>query len=607
MKSSIESLWATGRGGASKIVLVAGVVAALILVAGLYPHLRFSSSLGEWTYFKAAYDEDTYALAGIYGKATAFYRFLSSTLFFLLEKVGVPATGALILFDAIIPATCFLLAFGLTGRFLNRAASRCLAALLLVFAPDLFSLGVNTIWNGGFLTLAKFRSLIPYGEILVPDYTTSYPGIFRTPEPQLAYALLFVHWWSMLVVLSQQDREEKRKVYGGWLFLILSNVLLVFSYVFVSVPVFLLQGLILFVAAIRRSTKLAWGLFLTLLLPVLVLLIYFASLSPAPQVGSSLVFPSHLPVVTPGAVLAAVIGIGWLVLFRRRTNVKIELVYAALAGILPLLLLNQQIVTGVMVSTRDWERYIDYQPLVFSGIWLCREVLQPRLAPFWTKYLAPVGLVWVAWMLGPSLERTYQAWLLPNAQSVAIARALSAQPETMRQQEVVLNDVGLAPLVALRLGGANFLGAYTTLFFDPVADLGQEDLGAHLSNTRQRLDLYRYLFRKGVSADELKSALEGEALARSGYHLAFFFSFKDHWYPASDNRAVRTEELVRTVPLIVEEYRSFLQNPPSAWLKPMLYVASEKEPSNGRFLYRKIQDAIPRSGPSVLVYLQTAK
>jgi len=84
-------------------------------------------------------------------------------------------------------------------------------------------------------------------------------------------------------------------------------------------------------------------------------------------------FSSRLPVVTPATVVAAV-GLVTLLARSGRQGDRGELLPVAAACFASVLFLtNQQLVSGRMISTRDWERSVDY-PLVFLGAAMTRAI-----------------------------------------------------------------------------------------------------------------------------------------------------------------------------------------------------------------------------------------
>src|SRR5207248_786826 len=72
--------------------------------------------------------------------------------------------------------------------------------------------------------------------------------------------------------------------------------------------------------------------------------------------------------------------------------------------------------------------------------------------------------------------------------------------------------------------------------------------------------LFEYWWRTGISPPEAEGTLLTEAAQRTGYFSGFLFSLMDYWYPASDDRAVRRQEILAAIPQIVDRYARFLKS-----------------------------------------------
>jgi len=186
-----------------------------------------------------------------------------------------------------------------------------------------------------------------------------------------------------------------------------------------------------------------------------------------------------------------------------------------------------------------------------------------------------VGLVLVVCMLLLSTHMTYKNWLGSNRESLLIAKSLQSLPEVYKALPIVLEKIDLAPLVKVRLDRGEFVGSYINLFWNPVPNLGKNDLSLHLSGLQQKNQIYEYLFRSNITPERFKERLIIEANARSGHFLAFFFSFMDHWYPMSSSRRVRDVDIKNAIPIIVDEYAKLLKSVPKDWRGERLQVSSK--------------------------------
>ena len=138
-------------------------------------------------------------------------------------------------------------------------------------------------------------------------------------------------------------------------------------------------------------------------------------------------FRSHLPVVTPASILAAAgLALVATLLWRSRGDALLPVAAACFGTVL--VVTNQQVLSGRMISTRDWERYADY-PLVFLGTiaigawWLRRARVQLT-----TLYaLAGAGLLAGGYVLVTAQDRVFEEeFLVANLKSVAMKRAVES-------------------------------------------------------------------------------------------------------------------------------------------------------------------------------------
>jgi hypothetical protein len=272
------------------------------------------------------------------------------------------------------------------------------------------------------------------------------------------------------------------------------------------------------------------------------------------QPGQHLIFASRLPVVTP-AVLAGVLGAAVFLATAFRCNADRPLAWLALGCLLmPAALSNQQLITGIMVSARDWERYANY-PILIVGF-----ALAIRIADFaWLRRAAVSALpasALIAVVLVVANLRSYGYWYQHNLQSLALQGVLTAVDASGGDTRILLDEPGEVPLLAARLNGkGNFVLDYTPLFRRHVPDMPP---AATLPDSPHVPALYEFWWRTGTAPDQAEATLRAEAAARSGYYLGFLFSFRDHWHPATDNRLVRQADIERLIPSVIDNYRTFL-------------------------------------------------
>ena len=594
-----------------KSLAAAGLLALFIAVVGFAPHIWFSARLGELTFFKSAYDEDAYARLTLLGEGRG-DRVLAATLFKGLYVVcGRNLTTTLAIADASFPALAALSAFVLAAVVARGTSSRLLIALLLLFGQELFSFGSTAVtWLlPEWLSLSRARQALAASHPgLVPDYYTSYFSLFRTPEPQVTLCLVFLHLAGVLALVSGRGRR-----YRPWLLAALtaSHAVLVYEYAFLVALVVAMEGLlVLTLMGVGRWGQAGWLLVTMMPLGGLGVFGGWASAS------SQFMFHSPAPILTPAVMYSALLLLAVTVVRWRGVpfNAPALCITAACAAV-PLLLMNQQIVTGVMVSTRDFERYSNYPALVLGAAVLATAVGPPRwlaaaIRPLLAGSIAGLGLVVT---LGQ--WTTVDQFRNANEASVAMARAIRTAVATeAAPPRVLVAEVELVPLVAVRLHGrahVEFVLDYTETLrrvwprFE--AEHGDERRSADFHGAR----LFEYFARSGLSVVDVKNRLRGEAGTigtGSALLLHFLFHRFDVWYPDSDSRKLRPEFVRAALPQIVDRYARFLAHPPEILERPVLYVARREESLPGAgttWFYRLLAEATGSAGPAYVAYVQS--
>jgi hypothetical protein len=523
---------------------------------GLWHHLYFSYSVGEFAFFKNAYDEDAYVMFPFGLAGVRPDRLLSGTLVSSLLWLARGSYGfALITMDALLPPLIFLAAYFAGSALFTKVSARCLFALLLVFATDLFSLGSLASYPGPFPTLDHFKALV--GPQFVPPFETSYLGLYRSPEPQVSYVVGFVFVGLLLrIVFGRHEDLDRREVTR----LAVGQLLLMTCYAVVSFPVMLIEGLasaVLWIDGRRRSAIILAVLFLASIIAIPI----SARITLGPS--TSVLFPSRLPIITVGVILALAGSCALILLLLRNRKADPRLMIGLIFAVTPLALTNQQILTGMMASTREWERYVDLPFVVIAaGIFISCANWQPR------RWLIGTATITIAGFVAMASYRTYQFWLPDNLKSLAIARAITAAGTALDADTLlVLDQPEYAPFVHARLGHP-FQTAlnYLAVFQNPVLSTTE------FEPTVLADSLFEYWRQTGVTAEQARSILEQEARERGGYYSGFLFSICEYWYPCTDGRGVKSEKITAQIPAAIELYMAFLSQPSS---RKFAFVASK--------------------------------
>ncbi|MBU2604936.1 MAG: hypothetical protein KKC43_03480 [Alphaproteobacteria bacterium] len=561
-------------------------LASLVALLGLWPHLFFMNEIGEFRYFHGAYDEDTYTLGWLNGTLRT-TRLLSGAALSLVHGLtGSSIDTTLVLSDIVFPFIVICCAYFAASQLVNSPVGRVTLTLLLAFANDLLSLGNLTIWNTWPRNLAYFSDLVTRltGRDLVPAYETTFLAIFRTPEPQLSFALMFLIF-GLLAHLAKSEKEARPLAFA---LLTLAVAVSPLGYTFVTFPVtVIVLGCIVtlpFVGRRKTAISLALGLIGGLMILVVVQYAQQAGAQSSEGVAMALSFDSRLPIATPATLASAVLGLSfalYMLLWRRWEPLSFLALGCLLA---PVVLSNQQIVTGKMISARDWERVFNSPALVF-GCFTALKVINMRIDSKFATSIGAAGVIFccfIAFVLIRGQDRSIQMWTDTNLQSVAVARALATlDPDVFANVTVVLDRGGLGSLVQLRTSTEakpllNFYSVGIRLVPNMAPDAVQADPSPYEDT------VFAYWLRSGISDSEAEQLLRREISQRSGMFSNFLFSFRDAWYPSSDNRAVRTAELERSVGLIIARYQRYLSLERTPVLANPAVFVSESAPNELR-------------------------
>jgi hypothetical protein len=548
-----------GRTSARSEIAVACLLATAVGLLGLLPHLAFMYEVGEFRYFHGAYDEDSYVLSWLRGTLRPTRALSGAALSVLYAACASSLDATLIASDFVFPflATCaayFAVSQLLTGRMV-----RVLGTLLLVFANDFFSLGNLVVWSNAHFNIVTFSRAVQFvAPNLVPSYETHFLSIFRTPEPQVSFALMFL----ILGLLARLAGSEIVTRRGADVVLVGAIAALPLGYTFITLPVAAVVGGMLVVFALSGRKHAAAATTLGLVSAVVVAsLAHFwqqAQGQSAQSLFSALSYASRAPIVTP-AVIASAVFSGAFSVWLSRQKRREPLAFLALGCLLlPFVISNQQVASGVMISARDWERNTSYALLVFgviaaaSVIWRCFELR------FSARMIGVICLGCLAILLRAQWI-TFRLWAPTNLESIAIVRALNAtDSDLVHRARLTFEDAGISQLVQVRMKDSidaplSFYKVAMNLI--PVMAPGATE--ADVSPYENLV--FEHWLRTNVSAADAERLLRTEIRQGVGTFTNYLFAFRDAWYPASDNRAVRRAELERSVRAIIGRYEIFLE------------------------------------------------
>ena len=342
----------------SKNIKSALALSFLVSCAGILPHLWFSHIRNQWLYLINSYDEGFYGFSGLLIAGNVCERVASNIVLQLINKTVNSCSKTFFLCDLIFPAIICTISYSLFSLFFKTKRSITLATLCFIFSPEIFCnrscLELDYLNIGKFI--GKILGAIPgiSAQIFINNNQTNTFWIFRTPEPQISQAITF-----SILFLSFKKWEvpigQTTKKYFS-IFKYLMFFVFPFCYNFVVLPFlpFILAGYIIFLRKKAVFVPELWFLVLGLVVKIL-----FAVSSE--NHAQSFVFSSSAPSFTLSCIFSAIALL--FIIIKSKKLAQIEKL-AFVGFIIPILMCNQQVITGKMVMINNFENF-SFPQLVF--------------------------------------------------------------------------------------------------------------------------------------------------------------------------------------------------------------------------------------------------
>ncbi len=573
------------------------IVVFFVMALALVPHLLVSRQVGQVAFFQMGFDEDTYLVYMVsnyfeIGRALSHYIFAAM---FALTNHSVDWT--MILADAIFPATSAVAAYYLASSILGSWRGRTVLTLLLLFGQDLFSLANVSVWN--YTWLVDFRKF--FGAGVVPDATTSYLTILRTPEPQLSYALVF----ALLGLLLRIGKDDR---WPGTALAVIAGLglLLPFTYTYVAFPTLIMAVWVTLVSFFFVRRDLA----IRLAAIVLTACAVFAGVSVAKAKGALEIYTTHLPTVTPALLVCGLIVVPLAIwtAARRPAERAAWLAIGFLA--IPIIVSNQQVITGLTVGTRDWERNVNYQFLALGAALFSTLPKRTLWMNQIFRWAGPGIALVVALVVSNANRWAMKYWDATNTPSIfatmqAIDAARSTQPDVNR---LLVQPAELVPILNVRTNSQYDFVLNLARLYMPGGPccISRIPAGGVPSISPVESILFEYWWRSGISPEDAQKIVTKEALQQGGYYLGYLYSTQDAYAAASDGKNTRTDEIIRDIPRAIDRYRNFLQSDHAEIRGSRVIVLTEQEPST--FEAQKLKSELVGTGhvgsKTVYAYLQ---
>ncbi|MBI3699901.1 MAG: hypothetical protein HY242_05575 [Afipia sp.] len=543
--------------------------AAIIAIAGALPHLFFMHDTGGCNFFENAWDESFYALA-ITGKISGWNDYPLRVLQkFLMALTGGPNCVSAIVSDVLWPFAVALAAGFLTLSIVRNRLAIVPVMVGLVFASEIFSFNSSIVYPA---TISKILGLLPLDvRKLFSDPFVPFLYAYRTPEPQLSLPFFFVYF-----ALVVRFVRASAVGLGDWFALSVAAIVCVTIYPFLAAASLMIGGLGALSLLLTRRWR-AGILFMALVFVCALTLAVIMIMSHSGE-ASAMRFQSHLPLLAPSIVYGAVLLPVFFWTFRNRLQSDAQLTFALLCYLVPFATLNQQIVTGQMFQTVNWERFVNYPSLVVATVILLGRIdwnvyletksraarILLRLREGWAarnpRAAVSICLIVLAVFLYRGQLNNYRQFAPYNLLTLAYAKAIdqfyAAHPDANRR--VTLSDMSYDAQVRVRLKTADVIfNGYTDLVAAMKAP--EKEGGQSVAISTQREWGFEHAARFGLSKGEYEAHLVASIDNRGCFsELMYQFTFLQCAPYVSDFRNYSPTSLKAALPGIADGYRQFL-------------------------------------------------
>jgi hypothetical protein len=583
----------------------------LIIVSGaLYGVVRFSLATEGLNWFQQAWDEPFY-LTNIFDLP---FRLLSRSasdfLGYLLLALGVRNPLWITLaYDLIFPVGVLGMAYLVSKYFATSVIARLPWALALVFSFELLSFSSQLVFTAP--PMVVLANIIGPNWLFAAD-SLPYFNLYRTPEPQVSWVVFFGY---LYLLLRYCDHHESR-VYQT---LSCLNPLLCMVYSNIAIVLLLLYAMVSFGLILYFRRPIAVWFVASLIATALAFWFVFATAS-SQLVMAQTIFITHLPILRL-SILYSVLGLVVLAIriWRRHWMATPRDLACACLFFVPLITLNQQIVTGRAIIAQNWEYYVNYICIMTGAGLLLISPLDKKPSGLSRLYTAAAVGCWSGFlaMIAWGHIENVRLFALANTASLAQARAYAAAVAKIGPiDRVVTSHLFDDSLFLTRVpSSVRVLGSYNSLAWNGPSPMSDgEPIAAHLARSSASVAIgFEVLARRGTTPAALQAELNQEISNGNCWPaLVYFFAYLDCWGRLSNYRSKLVLDRNAFIEPIVARYREYLSKtataPPS---EPTLVLASQPRRADIALPFRQTLvgqatvDFADRTA-SAYFYLQTA-
>jgi hypothetical protein len=554
----------------------------VVFVGAIWSVVRFSIGWGEFLWMQRAFDEPFY-FWHLANEGFVFdYRLFGGLLGIPLLKAGASFDVMTEAYAFVMPSLVFAGTWAMAGTWESHPIKRLVWAFLLLMSFELLSGSDAVIYQDPPAT--TLANMLGKPALLKQDLMNFF--IFcRRPEQQSSFVVLFFY----LAGVFGSFLVWRPKLYQV---VCVATPFLAFVYINEAIIAVMIFGMLSVVSSVVYRRPM-WRPFACALVATAIIVVALALGSSTGTASDRGIFATHLPILRPSVVFS-VIGLCVLAFqLRRAAYPFLSRHWAALVSLsVPLITLNQQVMTGRAILPQNWELSGNYicivtgYAMLFSG-W--KDAVANRF-----RLLRDAGAVvlWVALLAvmarGQLLnEANYRS---TNDQSVAFSKVYrEAESKVGPIDLVVLPHLWDESLFVTRVPrGAKVLGGYNWILdhWPPTWSVN-EAFSDYASRAAPNFDVgFETLARRGVTPAQLTASMKDEIQSdRCWPTMMYFFSLQDCWPTFSNYTSQAFKQLPSAIgPLVAmyESYRRAIPRGPS--LKVLLIVAEPlKSDESGPF------------------------
>jgi hypothetical protein len=540
------------------------ILAILFSLEMALPHILFAIDTGWGGYFDVAPDQSFY-LMNLTGDGVAWNeRPINQLNHLIWWLTGGSAPAYFILTTAIFSFVAFLGALFLVRNFLVRWWFAIICVPLIIFPAELLSLRYEVGFLGA-LSIHHFVASLPLElRRFFSDSLLTYFQLVRLPEPATTtWIFLFYSGFMTRLTLSPEQSSVRFKI-GAFFF----GGLLAAGYVFLSVFGVILAMVLYAVESLdERKIRLRFSLFVAIF--SLIILITSVWISHRTEAHAFL-FSSRLPLLSLSHLWGVLLIIAACLLRRRMPSLR-HFIFAILMALVPVVMMNQQIVTGIMIQALNWERYVDYPCIIFSLLTILSAVPRTLPAKFscGARVLRYCCVAAAFVLLGYLQIFSYENYWTYNVKALALSSALQEvyRASSGLPRSVVLSDMSVDQQIRPRIRD-------TSIAIDGYATIVKSLDNSHHVQQNKQLG-FEYAFYQELSPFAFGSALEKEIQVGNCWpNSMYFFEFLNCAPYMSDFRKFDRAALLSHVASLQSEYSAFV-NGESSKVRPVLFATTE--------------------------------